>query len=84
MRIIGTIPHKAYKISVFSWAEKYTVKIEAGPLEQSFRFPQGAYERWEELIPLFDEVMMEEVRQTFFKMSAGLQAAIARQASNQS
>ncbi len=83
MRIIGTIPHKAYKISVFSWAEKYTVKIEAGPLEQSFKFPQDAYESWTALIPIFDDLMMEEVRQTFFKMSAGLKAAIERQATEQ-
>jgi hypothetical protein len=42
MRVIGYIDHPAYKISVFSWAEKYIIKIEAGFFEQSYKFPQSA------------------------------------------
>ena len=40
MRIIGFVDHRAYKISIFSWSEKYIIKIEAGYFEQSYKFKQ--------------------------------------------
>lgn len=79
MRVIGYIDHPAYKISVFSWSEKYIVKIEAGFFEQSYKFPQSAYNSWEDLKTLLDEPFMEHVRTTFHTMGAGLKAAMLRQ-----
>jgi hypothetical protein len=39
MRIIDSIPHPNMTISIFSMNNKYIVKFEAGPMEQSFKFP---------------------------------------------
>lgn len=37
MRIVKDIPHPRFKITVFSWNEKYIIKIEDGHLEQVYK-----------------------------------------------
>jgi hypothetical protein len=38
MRIIDTIPHPQLRISIFSMNDKYLLKFEAGPYEQTYKF----------------------------------------------
>ncbi len=38
MRIIDNIPHESMTISIFQMNDKYMVKFEAGPMEQTFKF----------------------------------------------
>ncbi|MCA0429611.1 MAG: hypothetical protein LCH32_03835 [Bacteroidetes bacterium] len=38
MRIIDTIKHPAMMITIFQMNDKYQVKFEAGPMEQTFKF----------------------------------------------
>lgn len=38
MRIIDSIPHESMTISIFLMNDKYMVKFEAGPMEQTFKF----------------------------------------------
>ena len=38
MRIIDSIPHESMTISIFQMNDKYMVKFEAGPMEQTFKF----------------------------------------------
>jgi len=37
MRIVDSIPHDRFKIQIFSYNSKYTVKIELGQFEQSYK-----------------------------------------------
>ncbi|HLV42022.1 MAG TPA: hypothetical protein VKY37_07075 [Brumimicrobium sp.] len=37
MRVVDTIPHERFKIQIFSFNGKYTVKIELGQFEQSYK-----------------------------------------------
>lgn len=37
MRIVKEIPNPQCKITVFSWNQKYLIKLEAGPFEQTFK-----------------------------------------------
>lgn len=37
MRVVGSIPHDRFKIQVFSYNSKFTVKIELDQFEQSFK-----------------------------------------------
>ncbi|MBC8046824.1 MAG: hypothetical protein H7Y00_08515 [Fimbriimonadaceae bacterium] len=75
MRVIGYIEHPVYKISVFSWSEKYIVKIEAGFFEQSYKFRYDEFSNWEELKLVFDEVMIEAIRKTFMQMGKDMKEA---------
>jgi hypothetical protein len=38
MRIIDSIPHPSMTISIFQMNDKYMVKFEAGPMEQTFKY----------------------------------------------
>ena len=37
MRVVKEVPHPKVKITVFSWNQKYLIKLELGPLEQTFK-----------------------------------------------
>lgn len=37
MRVVREIPHPACKITVFSWNQKYLIKLEQGDFEQTFK-----------------------------------------------
>ncbi len=37
MRIVDSIPHERFKIQIFSFNGKYTLKIELGQFEQSYK-----------------------------------------------
>lgn len=78
MRTLGFIEHPVYKISVFMWSEKYIVKVEAGLFEISYKFREGDFSSWEQLKELFDEALMNEIGNTFKKMSADMQSAAGR------
>ncbi len=40
MRIVGEIPHPDCKITLFSWNNRYIIKLEHGLLEQTFKIDQ--------------------------------------------
>lgn len=40
MRIIQTIEHPKMRISIFQMNQKYILKFEYGPLEQSYKFDE--------------------------------------------
>lgn len=37
MRVVDSIPHDRFKIQIFSYNQKYTVKIELGQFEQNYK-----------------------------------------------
>ncbi|HNF70328.1 MAG TPA: hypothetical protein PLL28_13190 [Chitinophagales bacterium] len=82
MRIVGYIEHPVLKISVFSWSEKYIVKIEAGLFEQSYKFRQADFGQWEDLKAFFDADMISDIMTTFKKMSADASASAKRLSSS--
>ncbi len=69
MRTIGFISHPIFKISVFSWSEKFIVKIEAGLFEQIYKFRESDFNSWEELKEFFNAAMIADVNSTFNKMA---------------
>lgn len=42
MKVIGHIPHSVYKITIFYFNNRHTIKIEDGLLEQSYAFRDGS------------------------------------------
>lgn len=83
MRILGSLPHPQFKISVFSWSEKYIVKIEAGHFEQTYKFKEADFSSWEQLALFFDAEMMQQVLITFKQMAEqAMQAAKRMQQNN--
>lgn len=78
MRIIGTIDHPVFKISIFSWNEKYIVKAEVGFFEQSYKFRQDDFKDIGQIKDFFDEAFMQQLHETFKKMSSDASGAAKR------
>lgn len=68
MRIIDTIPHESMTISIFQINDKYIVRFEAGPMEQSFKFFQTGVGSVEQLKELINGEFIEATRQRFNDM----------------
>lgn len=69
MRIIDEIPHDRFKITVFSWNEKYIVKFEIADYEQVYKFNQKNIISVNDLkIFLMKEQFLSNVMQRFLTM----------------
>ena len=78
MRIIATIPHPKLSISIFSMNDKYQVKFEAGPMEQTFKLSHQEVNGIEGIKKLVDEVFLNEVLTRFNEMYLAFTAAKKR------
>ena len=68
MRIIGTIPHPSISISVFHMNDKFIVKMEAGPMEQTFKFREEEVKGVEDIKKMLDEEFMKKAVERFNEM----------------
>jgi hypothetical protein len=78
MKIVGEIPHPSCKITIFSWNNKYIVKFERGPLEQTFKVSEydlSGEENFKELVST--ESFIEKVLRRFDEMDADWEEIVA-------
>jgi hypothetical protein len=68
MRIIDSIPHESMTISIFQMNDKFSVRFEAGPMEQTFKFPMEEVKGVENLKKLITPEFIEETRKRFNEM----------------
>jgi len=68
MRIIDSIPHPSISISIFNMNDKFIVKFEAGPMEQSFKFQTEQVKSVENLKKMINADFIETVRMRFNDM----------------
>ncbi len=73
MRFEARIPHPSVLISVFRMNEKYIVKMEAGSMEQCFKFSDEGSGGVEGLTRMFDEEFMQKVISRFNEMFLEMQ-----------
>ena len=68
MRIIDTIPHESMSISIFQMNDKYMVKFEAGPMEQTFKFFVEEMKSVDNLKTKISSKFIETTRERFNEM----------------
>lgn len=68
MRIVKEIPHPQFKISVFSWNDKYLLKFEIGTFEQVYKIKHSDIEGLEQLEHLIDQDFLKGVMERFLAM----------------
>ena len=78
MRQLADIPHPEVKITLFSWNGKYLIKLEKGPLEQTYKVSEMDVTSDEEVRALLDEDFMQAVLNRFRQMNQDLQATFER------
>ena len=67
MRTVAQIPHRAMRIVVQEWNEKYHIQFVWGPLEQTYRFPVEGSGGLEAIKALAGR-LVPEVEQVFLRM----------------
>ncbi|MFI5161911.1 MAG: hypothetical protein ACHQHN_11575 [Sphingobacteriales bacterium] len=69
MRIIAELPHPEFKISILYMNQKFIVKIEQGPLEQSYKIPEmDLTDGVNSVFELLDEPFLKTVSSRFAEM----------------
>jgi hypothetical protein len=78
MRIVGEIPHPDCRITLLSWNNRYLIKIEQGPLEQTFKINQFDILQESDLTKILDDTFLAECLKRFGEMAQSMQAAMDR------
>jgi hypothetical protein len=68
MRIVDSIPHESMSISIFHMNDKYMVKFEAGPMEQTFKFQTEDVKSLDNLKKKISSDFIESTRKRFNDM----------------
>jgi hypothetical protein len=75
MRIIGEIPHPSCKITLFSWNNRYLIKLEQGLLEQTYKIDQFELSSEQELHQILSEEFLTTATNLFSEMETALRKA---------
>jgi hypothetical protein len=78
MRVVGEIPHSDCKITIFSWNNRYLIKLEHGLLEQTFKVNEFDISGESEVYKIVDQPFIQEALQRFGEMSRSLRQAMQR------
>jgi len=78
MRVLKEFTMEGCRVTLFQWNNRYLIKIEAGPMEQTFKVDQFEFAGDDELISLLDETFMKEALARFSDMASSMQSARER------
>ena len=69
MRTIARVDHPTMLITVFLWNNKYLIKFESGPYEQTFKVDEMLIENPTEFKKILTEEFLHDVQQRFMEMN---------------
>ena len=75
MRVVGEIPHPDVKITIFHWNNRYLIKLEAGPFEQTFKLEEYDISSEGELKEIVNETLIQQSIERFNSMAQSLRQA---------
>lgn len=74
MRVVKEFNKEDIRISVFSWNNKYILKFELGPMEQTFKIPEMDVLAEEDLKLFWTGDFFEKVKDRFKEMGQSFRA----------
>lgn len=78
MRVIADIPHPDCKITLFYWNSKYIIKLERGPLEQTYKVSEFDVTGEQDVRKLLDASFLADVMRRFAEMEGSFYQALSR------
>jgi hypothetical protein len=78
MRVVAEVPNPDMKITLFSWNGKYLIKLEKGPLEQTYKVDEMEVMGEEDVRQMLDEIFLNRALARFRDMRQDLQEAQQR------
>ena len=76
MRIIGSVPNSVFTITLFQLNNKYLIKLEAGPMEQTYKLSTEMFKSVDDLKQFITESFLEDSRELHNEMFANLKTHI--------
>lgn len=76
MRIVGEIPHDVCKITLFSWNNRYLIKLECGLLEQTYKVNQFDIAQEADLYKIVNASFIQDAIDRFEDMDKSLHLAM--------
>ena len=76
MRILKEVIKGPVRISIFSWNNKYIVKLEVGGLEQTFKLNELQLDSEDQLELLMSDNFVQEALQRFESMAQSVRNAL--------
>lgn len=68
MRVVKELIREEIRVSIFSWNNKYIIKYELGPMEQTFKLSEMDIVEESELDAFLEGVFFEKVKERFCEM----------------
>ncbi|MEQ8424925.1 MAG: hypothetical protein RIA63_09445 [Cyclobacteriaceae bacterium] len=78
MRVIGNIAHQKCNITFFQWNNRYLIKLEAGPFEQTFKIEEYDLASEEDLHKIVSEEFIDQTMTRFEEMASSLRQALEK------
>jgi hypothetical protein len=78
MRFVREIANPDFKITIFSWNNRYLIKLEQGVLEQTFKIPETDLSGDDDLNLLLDAEFLQQANGRFREMGHSLYEARKR------
>jgi hypothetical protein len=75
MRVVKEIPHPECKITVFHWNNKYLIKLELGPFEQTFKINETDISGEDDVYKIISQDFIEDAMARFSDMSRSIAEA---------
>ncbi|MFL0684822.1 hypothetical protein CLV31_11037 [Algoriphagus aquaeductus] len=68
MRVVKELVREEIRVSIFSWNNKYIIKYELGPMEQTFKLSEMDVLEESELDAFLEGSFFEEIKNRFEEM----------------
>ena len=75
MRVVNEINHPDCKITIFNWNNKYLIKLETGPFEQTFKIPEFNVASDKDVLRIVNDDFIQQAMARFADMSRSLEEA---------
>ena len=75
MRVVGEIAHPEIKITIFNWNNRYLIKLEAGPFEQTFKIEEYDISAEDDIKGILNESFLQQAIVRFSDMAKSIQEA---------
>jgi hypothetical protein len=76
MRVVKEFVQEEIRISIFSWNNKYILKYELGPMEQTFKVSEMDVLDEAELVVFWEGEFFEKVKNRFTEMGNSFRAQV--------
>jgi hypothetical protein len=73
MRVVSEFSKEGIRVSVFSWNNKYLIKYELGPMEQTFKIPETDILEESDLNLFYEGKFFDQVVLRFKEMGESFQ-----------